>query len=135
MLIQPRNFYLIIYLFSAVSASLLSLMFSANVISAGASGAIFGLMGALLYFGYHYRIYLGNVIKSQIIPIIVINLLFGFLVSGVDNAAHIGGLIGGFLTAMVLGVPEHNDKSSRINGMILLLIYLAFVIYMVFIGG
>ena len=127
--------YLIIYLFSAVSASLLSLMFSANVISAGASGAIFGLMGALLYFGYHYRIYLGNVIKSQIIPIIVINLLFGFLVSGVDNAAHIGGLIGGFLTAMVLGVPEHNDKSSRINGMILLLIYLAFVIYMVFIGG
>lgn len=127
--------YLIIYLFSAVSASLLSLMFSANVISAGASGAIFGLMGALLYFGYHYRIYLGNVIKSQIIPIIVINLLFGFLVSGVDNAAHIGGLIGGFLMAMVLGVPEHNDKSSRINGMILLLIYLAFVIYMVFIGG
>lgn len=127
--------YLIIYLFSAVSASLLSLMFSSNVISAGASGAIFGLMGALLYFGYHYRIYLGNVIKSQIIPIIVINLLFGFLVSGVDNAAHIGGLIGGFLMAMVLGVPEHNDKSSRINGMILLLIYLAFVIYMVFIGG
>ena len=127
--------YLIIYLFSAVSASLLSLMFSANVISAGASGAIFGLMGALLYFGYHYRIYLGNVIKSQIIPIIVINLLFGFLVNGVDNAAHIGGLIGGFLMAMVLGVPEHNDKSSRINGMILLLIYLAFVIYMVFIGG
>lgn len=127
--------YLIIYLFSAVSASLLSLMFSSNVISAGASGAIFGLMGALLYFGYHYRIYLGNVIKSQIIPIIVINLLFGFLVSGVDNAAHIGGLIGGFLMAMVLGVPEHNDKSSRINGMILLLIYLVFVIYMVFIGG
>lgn len=127
--------YLIIYLFSAVSASLLSLMFSANVISAGASGAIFGLMGSLLYFGYHYRIYLGNVIKSQIIPIIVINLLFGFLVSGVDNAAHIGGLIGGFLMAMVLGVPEHNDKSSRINGMILLLIYLVFVIYMVFIGG
>lgn len=127
--------YLIIYLFSAVSASLLSLMFSSNVISAGASGAIFGLMGALLYFGYHYRIYLGNVIKSQILPIIVINLLFGFLVSGVDNAAHIGGLIGGFLMAMVLGVPEHNDKSSRINGMILLLIYLAFVIYMVFIGG
>ena len=127
--------YLIIYLFSAVSASLLSLMFSANVISAGASGAIFGLMGALLYFGYHYRIYLGHVIKSQILPIIVINLLFGFLVSGVDNAAHIGGLIGGFLMAMVLGVPEHNDKSSRINGMILLLIYLAFVIYMVFIGG
>ena len=127
--------YLIIYLFSAVSTSLLSLMFSANVISAGASGAIFGLMGALLYFGYHYRIYLGNVIKSQIIPIIVINLLFGFLVSGVDNAAHIGGLIGGFLMAMVLGVPEHNDKSSRINGMILLLIYLAFVIYMVFSGG
>ena len=128
--------FVFIYLISAISASLMSLVFvDSNIVSVGASGAIFGLMGALLYFGYHYRIYLGNVIKSQIIPIIVINLLFGFLVSGVDNAAHIGGLIGGFLMAMVLGVPEHNDKSSRINGMILLLIYLVFVIYMVFIGG
>ena len=127
--------YLIIYLLSGISGSLLSVAFNVNTVSVGASGAIFGLFGALLYFGYNYRGYLGNVIKSQIIPIIVINLLFGFLVSGVDNAAHIGGLIGGFLTAMVLGVPEHNDKSSRINGMILLLIYLAFVIYMVFIGG
>ena len=40
--------------------------------SLGASGAIFGLMGCLLYFGYHYRVYLSGVIKTQIIPIIIL---------------------------------------------------------------
>ena len=43
----------------------------ANAASVGASGAIFGLMGALLYFGWHYRVYLGNVVKSQILPLIL----------------------------------------------------------------
>ena len=68
--------YLIIYLFSAVTASLFSMIFNSNP-SIGASGAIFGLMGALVYFGYHYRVYLGNVLKSQIIPLILFNLLIG----------------------------------------------------------
>lgn len=126
--------YLTIYIVSAVSASLLSLMFSTNSISAGASGAIFGLMGALLYFGYHYRIYLGNVIRSQILPIIAINLIFGFIMTGIDNAAHIGGLIGGFLTAMALGIPDRKETKDKINGFILLGIYLVFTIYMVFIN-
>ena len=79
---QLESFYgkikfLIIYLFSAIISTLLSMLFFGGV-SAGASGSIFGLLGALLYFGYHYRIYLGTVIKSQIIPLILINLLIGF---------------------------------------------------------
>ena len=73
--------YLIIYLFSAVTASLFSMIFNSNP-SIGASGAIFGLMGALVYFGYHYRVYLGNVLKSQIIPLILFNLLIGALSTG-----------------------------------------------------
>ena len=88
--------YLIIYLGSAIFGNLMSLLFT-NSISAGASGAIFGLLGALLYFGYHYRVYLGTVVKSQIIPLIIINLGIGFAMSGVNNSAHIGGLIGGCL--------------------------------------
>lgn len=124
--------FILIYLLSAISASTLSLIFNDNVISVGASGAIFGLLGALLYFGYYYRVYLGNVLKSQIIPIILINLLFGFVVLGVDNAAHIGGLIGGVLTSMALGAPDKKNKTDRINGFIVLAIYFGFIIYMAF---
>lgn len=124
--------YLSIYLISAVSASILSLVFNENTISAGGSGAIFGLLGALLYFGYHYRVYLGNAVRSQIIPIIIINLLFGFTMTGIDNAAHIGGLIGGVLASMALGVPEKSNKTEKLNGLIVLAIYFGFIIYMAF---
>ena len=124
--------YLSIYLISAVSASILSLVFNTNTISAGASGAIFGLLGALLYFGYHYRVYLGNAVRSQIVPIIIINLLFGFTMTGIDNAAHIGGLIGGVLASMALGVPEKSNKTEKLNGLIVLAIYFGFIIYMAF---
>ena len=123
--------FLTVYLVSAVSGNLLSLLF-ANGISAGASGAIFGLLGSLLYFGYHYRVYLGNLIHSQIIPVIIINLLIGFVLPGIDNAAHIGGLIGGILITMALGLKYKSKKSDRINGIILTTIFIAFLIYMGF---
>ena len=123
--------YLIIYLGSAIFGNLMSLLFT-NSISAGASGAIFGLLGALLYFGYHYRVYLGTVVKSQIIPLIIINLGIGFAMSGVNNSAHIGGLIGGCLLAMTVGVKYKSTKSDQINGAVMTLIYAAFLIYMGF---
>lgn len=125
--------YLLIYLISAISGSLLSMIFTDSV-AAGASGAIFGLLGGLLYFGYHYRMYLGSVLKNQIIPLIVLNLLLGFILSGVDNSAHIGGLIGGILSAMALGIPNKETRLEKINGIIVLIIYLAFLTYMAFIG-
>lgn len=125
--------YLIIYLFSGICGSILSIAFSDNIVSAGASGAIFGLLGSMLYFGYHYRAYLGNVLKSQIVPIIVLNLLVGFLSSGVDNAAHIGGLIGGILISMAVGIPDKSDKNDRINGIITSVVYFGFLIYLGFI--
>lgn len=122
----------IIYFVSAVVGSLLSITFNGNIASIGASGAIFGLMGALLYFGYHYRVYLGNVIKSQIIPLIVFNLILGFTIQGIDNAAHIGGLVGGALTTLALGVKDKSSWFEKINGWIITLIFLAFTIYMAF---
>ncbi len=122
--------YLFIYLYSGICGSILSLAFSNNVISAGASGAIFGLLGSLLYFGYHYRVYLGNVIKSQIIPVILVNLFIGFITPGIDNFAHIGGLIGGVIASMICGVKDKPNKIDRINGIILGIIYTAFIIYL-----
>ena len=124
--------YLVVYLFSAISGSLLSVIVTPDAVSVGASGAIFGLLGALLYFGYHYRVYLGTVIKSQIIPLIVINLLLGFMVPGIDNAAHIGGLIGGALIMIGVGVKYKSSNFERINGLIVSAIYIGFLIYMAF---
>lgn len=136
---QLENFlgkwkYLCVYLFSAVAGNLLSCILAngSNVVSAGASGAIFGLLGSLLYFGYHYRIYLGNVLKSQIIPILVINLLIGFIIPGIDSLAHIGGLVGGILITMALGVKYKSELTDRINGWIITLIFTVFLIYLCF---
>lgn len=122
--------YLIVYFISAIVCALLSGLLTGGA-SIGASGAIFGLLGALLYFGYHYRLYLGNVMASQILPVILLNLFIGFVIPGVDNFGHIGGLVGGVLSAMIVGVKEENDKSDRINGSIVLTIIIAFLIYMI----
>jgi len=134
---QIENFvgkykFLIIYFVSMISAGLLSCAINPNVVSVGASGAIFGLLGALVYFGYHYRLYLSSILKNQIIPLILLNLVLGFVMSGIDNAAHIGGLIGGLLISITLGVQRNEEKSEKVNGLIALLIYFSFLIYIVF---
>ena len=134
---QIENFagkwkFLAIYFCSMLTASLMSCVINPNSVSVGASGAIFGLLGALVYFGYHYRLYLGSVLRNQIIPLILFNLLLGFMVSGIDNAAHLGGLIGGLLISMALGVQKREGKQDRINGIITFAVYLLFLIYLVF---
>ena len=124
--------YLIIYILSALMGSVFSIVFLENSLSVGASGAIFGLMGSLLYFGYHYRLYLSNALTSQLIPIIILNLTLGFISTGIDNAAHIGGLIGGYLSTMMVGLKYKGNKSETINGTIVYIILLAFLLYVVF---
>ena len=126
--------YLSIFIISGISGSLLSTALSGNnTISVGASGAIFGLLGAILYFGYHYRVYLGNVLKSQIIPLIIINLLIGFIYSNqIDNFAHIGGLVGGAVITMALGIKYKSTTSEKINGTIISTILVAFLLMLAF---
>lgn len=124
-----RGKYLFVYLFSAVLASLTSITFNQGA-SVGASGAIFGLLGSMLYFGYHYRVYLGNVLKSQIIPLIILNLAIGFFGSGIDNFAHIGGLISGALIMVALGVKYKSTSFEKINGWIVSILFTGFMIYM-----
>ena len=133
---QLENFlgkfkYLIVFLGSGIIGSLLSVVIHENI-SAGASGAIFGLLGSLLYFGYHYRLYLGTVLKTQIIPVIILNLIIGFTLPGIDNFAHIGGLVGGYLLTMALGIPGKKHKSDQINGWIVLILLVAFLSFMLF---
>lgn len=96
--------FLILYIFAGFAGSLGSLLFSSSI-SAGASGAIFGLFGALLYFGLTYPKLFFRTMGTNIITIILINLAFGFIVPGIDNAGHIGGLIGGFLASGIVSLP------------------------------
>ncbi len=127
-----KSKYLVIYVLSGLCGSILSLAFSHNTISAGASGAIFGLLGALLYFGYYYRTYLGATIRSSIIPVIILNLIIGMLIPGISNSAHIGGLVGGILVSMMVGVPDKSTKIEKTNGLILSIIYICFICYLAF---
>ena len=125
--------YIIIFILSGIMGNLLTMPFMQDrVISIGASGAIFGLLGALLYFGYHYRIYLNTAIRGQIVPIIVLNLLIGFTFTGINNAAHIGGLIGGVLVSKAVGVKYKSTDGDVVNGVIMTLIFVAFLAYMAF---
>ena len=124
--------FALIYLISALTGSLLSISMNDGN-SIGASGAIFGLLGAYAYFGYHYRVYFGSVLLKQVIPIIILNLAIGFAVSGIDNFAHIGGLIGGFLISMALGVNSRDTKKQHINGIVLSVLFIGFLIVLAFV--
>ena len=121
--------FTLIYFFSAITGSLLSIIMG-DSFSIGASGAIFGLLGSLLYFGYHYRVYFGNVILNKILPVVILNLFIGFMITEIDNFAHIGGLVGGFLISKALGINSKDKKSDKINGLILTMLFLIFLVYL-----
>lgn len=123
--------FLLIYFVSGIIGSMFSCIFNTSW-SLGASGAIFGLMGALCYFGYYYRLYMGKALYSEIIPVIVLNLALSLVVSNIDFYAHIGGLIGGVFITMGLGIKNKTDKQSSINGWITFGILFIFTLYMLF---
>ena len=124
--------YLAIYFGSGILGALLSDIFLQNSISVGASGAIFGLLSSIVYFGYHYRAYLDTVIRSQIMPLIIFNIFLGIVIPNIDTFCHIGGLIGGVLVSMACGIKYKSSKSERINGFILTTIYTIFLLILLF---
>jgi len=90
---------------------------SLDVPSAGASGALFGLVGVLFVFGIKFRRELPEGFKRAfgvgMIPIIVINLLIGFLGRGfIDNAAHLGGLVTGAALALAAEYRRPGDRTD-----------------------
>lgn len=104
--------FLFIYLLAGFSGVLASFLFSPNL-SAGASGAIFGCFGALLYFGVVYpRLFLRS-LGFNILIVLAINLMFGFTIPGIDNAGHIGGLVGGFAAAGIVRFPNKRRITSQ----------------------
>jgi rhomboid protease GluP len=97
--------FLLIYLFAGVTGFIASFIFSANL-SAGASGAIFGCFGALLYFGVIFPKLFFRTMGMNLLVVLGINLMIGFSASGIDNAGHLGGLVGGFLAAGIVHFPK-----------------------------
>ncbi|SHJ86551.1 rhomboid protease GluP [Clostridium amylolyticum] len=93
--------YIAIYLLSAIASSYLSYRLSTSL-SIGASGAIFGLLGAALVYGYKERNHIGKDFLRSILSVIVVNVVLGLSISNIDNFGHIGGLIGGIIIAVIL---------------------------------
>ncbi|MDR6998742.1 rhomboid family intramembrane serine protease [Neobacillus niacini] len=97
--------FLFIYLFAGIVGVIASFIFSPNL-SAGASGAIYGCFGALLYFGMIQPKLFFRTMGLNLIVVLGINLVFSFSASGIDSAGHLGGLAGGFLAAGIVYLPK-----------------------------
>ena len=106
--------YLSIYIISCITSSSLSyLMSSPEDISVGASGGIFGLMGALLAFAIIERHRIDKKSISSLMQVIIINLFIGLSIKNIeniDNFAHVGGLIGGLLVGYIIYRASKNKK-------------------------
>lgn len=106
-----------LYLFAGLTGSLASVLSHPVQNSAGASGAIFGVFGALLVFLLKYRHELPSSIAVQQRTSILIlggyNLLSGFTHQGIDNAAHLGGLAGGTLIGLTLSRSLNEPARSK----------------------
>lgn len=104
--------FLFIYFLAGIAGTLSSFALS-DTVAAGASGAIFGLFGALLFFGIHYKQLFIQTIGQGIVVIIIINIIFGFLAQEIDMAAHLGGLIAGFIAAAICHLPGKKEKTHQ----------------------
>ena len=103
--------YIAIYVISALGGSVVSYLFKPNSISVGASGAIFGLLGAMLIFGLKERDKIGKQYMKNILETIGLNVIIGITIPNIDNFAHLGGLILGTITSFIL----FKKKNFKIN--------------------
>jgi membrane associated rhomboid family serine protease len=96
--------FLVFYVACAAAGSIGSFVVGGDVPSVGASGAIFGLFGVLLTAGrlHHPVDRQSRALVSQIGMLILINLVFGLVIPGIDNAAHVGGLLAGLWLGAVI---------------------------------
>ena len=112
--------YLIIYLGGGLMGSFLSyylaLKNGSDTVAAGASGAVFAVIGALLYLVIVNKGQLQEINGKRLMLMASLSIYQGFASANVDNAAHVGGLMGGFILAIVLyrkpQTPKFNDLSQ-----------------------
>lgn len=102
--------FLLIYIAGGLGGNLISLFFDMRTgdyaLSAGASGAVFAVMGGMLYVIIRHRGRVADLTMKQMLIMAAFSLYFGFASEGVDNAAHAGGLLCGFLAAVLFYHPR-----------------------------
>lgn len=112
--------FLIIYLASGIAGGLASMWWNGDVVSAGASGAIFGILGAFASFIWNrsdsFPRQALKQLRSSLAMCIAYNLLFGASIPGIDQAAHVGGLITGLILGWVLNQPLDQFTAQRRRG-------------------
>jgi membrane associated rhomboid family serine protease len=102
--------FVAVYLASLLAGSFGALLFEPDALTVGASGACFGVLGALIAVARHRRISLW---QSGLALILLINVVFSFSVSGISIGGHLGGLIGGLITgAVVVELAERRGLRS-----------------------
>jgi membrane associated rhomboid family serine protease len=110
--------FVLLYALTGVAGVLGSYFYHPDVVSAGASGAIFGLFGVLAVFGLKYRKtippFFKRAVGAGVLPVIAINLVIGFSIPAIDNAAHISGLAAGGLLAFLLRFQEPGAQPTRL---------------------
>jgi membrane associated rhomboid family serine protease len=111
----PR--FLLLYVLTGVAGVTASYFYHPEIISAGASGAIFGLFGVLLAFSFRYRKsvpqFFSQSIGKGMLMTVGINLVIGYMIPQVDNSAHIGGLVAGMLLAMIVPFERPGEAPNR----------------------
>ena len=111
--------FMLIYIGSGLAGNIVSALCDISrgsyAVSAGASGAIFGIVGALLYVVIRNHGRVGEISARGLLLMAGLSLYYGFTAQGVDNAAHIGGLISGFLLA-VLTYWKRKSKYRSYSG-------------------
>jgi len=122
--------FMFIYFLSGIGGGLASFALAENI-AAGASGAIFGLFGALLFFGINYKRLFFQTMGQGVLLIIAINIILGFTVEQIDMAAHLGGLITGFVASFICHLPRKKDIK---NQLIAAIVYAAIIIVLVTYG-
>ncbi len=102
--------FLIIYILGGMAGNILSLILDIRsmefAVSAGASGAVFAVMGAMIYVLLRSKGRVEDITVRQMVIMAAFSLYFGLTSSGVDNAAHIGGMLSGFVLAVILYHPR-----------------------------
>ncbi len=112
--------FLVLYLLAGLLGSVASVAWNPFVVSAGASGAIFGLYGGLLAFLVRHRAMQQHAslaaLRTNTLVFLGYNLVYGFIQQGIDMAAHLGGLAGGFAGGFVLTPSLTCASHSRLQG-------------------
>ncbi len=130
--VGPRRM-IIIYVISLIWGSAGALLLSPYALTIGASGAIFGLMGALVVMSRQRGI---AIMQSGLGVLIILNLVITLTIPGVSIGGHLGGLLGGIATGFVLsgygrGHIAYSKMSSQISGGILALTVIGFAVAMI----